>query len=216
MRAWLFQDSRQKKKHGVKTPWSVGWYEPDGRDSKRVGSKSMAEKFRRKIEDELAAGLYQKESHKSWADFRGEYKQKVATRMGPGTRRETMLAIRYFERIAKPRQIERIKTQTIDCYVVERRKERGKKRRSFVSPATVNKELRHIKAVLGFAHEWEYLPKMPKFHMLKEPYKLPTYVTPQHFANIYLAADVARMPKCLPYPPGDWWRSLFVFSHMTG
>jgi hypothetical protein len=59
MRAWVFQDSRQKKKHGVKAPWSVGWIDPDGkRRSKRIGRKSMAEKFKRKVEGQLAAATY--------------------------------------------------------------------------------------------------------------------------------------------------------------
>ena len=59
MKAWLFQDHRQKQNMGAqKCPWSVGWIDPEGkRKSKRIGSKSMAEKYRRKIEGELAAGL---------------------------------------------------------------------------------------------------------------------------------------------------------------
>ena len=74
MRGWLFQGSRQKKKHGVKKCLcSVGWHGPDGRESKRIGSKSMADKFRRNIEGEFAAGLYQKQSRKSWSDFKDEY-----------------------------------------------------------------------------------------------------------------------------------------------
>ena len=75
MRAWLFQDHRQKKKLGEdKCPWSVGWLDPDGkRKSKQIGSKSMAEKFRRKIEGQLAAGIYQPQSRKSWKDFRSEF-----------------------------------------------------------------------------------------------------------------------------------------------
>ena len=40
MRAWIFQDSRQKKSLGEdKCPWSVGWYEPGckKKKSKRLG-----------------------------------------------------------------------------------------------------------------------------------------------------------------------------------
>ena len=41
---------------GDKCPWSVGWYDASGRKrSKKVGSKSMATKFARKKEGELAA-----------------------------------------------------------------------------------------------------------------------------------------------------------------
>ena len=80
MRAWLFQDPRQKKKLGEKKcPWSVGWIDPDGkRKSKRIGSKSQAEKFRRKTEGELAAGTYNCHSRKQWDDFKEEYHKKIA------------------------------------------------------------------------------------------------------------------------------------------
>ena len=55
MKAWTFQDYTQKKKLGDKCPWSVGWIDPQGRKrSKNIGSKSMADKFRRKKEGELA------------------------------------------------------------------------------------------------------------------------------------------------------------------
>jgi hypothetical protein len=58
MRAWLFQDTRQKKRLGDKCPWSVGWLDPDGkRRSKRVGAQSMAEKFRRELEASAGIGV---------------------------------------------------------------------------------------------------------------------------------------------------------------
>ena len=61
MKAWLFQDHRQKEKLGDDCPWSVGYYGPDGKKKgKRIGSKSAAEKFQRRIEGQLAAGVYEK------------------------------------------------------------------------------------------------------------------------------------------------------------
>lgn len=70
MRAWVFQDYRQRKKLGEKAAWSVGWIDPKGkRRSKTIGSKSRADKFARKIEGELAAGTYQSYAHKLWSDF---------------------------------------------------------------------------------------------------------------------------------------------------
>lgn len=74
MRSWLFQDHRQKEKLGVKAPWSVGWYDPEGRKkSKRVGARASAEKFARRIEGQMAAGTYQSCSPKSWTDFVAQY-----------------------------------------------------------------------------------------------------------------------------------------------
>jgi integrase len=52
--------------------------------------------------------------------------------------------------------------------------------------------------------------------MEKEPGKLPTYVTGDHFAAIYGACDAAKMPKHEPYPAADWWRALLVMGYMTG
>jgi integrase len=218
MRAWLYQDHRQKQKLGEdKCPWSVGWIDPDGRRrSKRVGSKSQADKFRRKVEGELAAGLYQGYSRKSWKAFKVEFEGKVMAGMEPGTRGLTNIALKHFERIANPKYVDSIKGQTVDHYKSVRRHERGVKRDSKVSPATINKELRHIKVVLRIAHEWGYLPSVPKIRMLREPEKLPRYVSPDHFAAIYKACDVAKRPAGLPYGPPAWWRALVTFCYMTG
>jgi integrase len=57
---------------------------------------------------------------------------------------------------------------------------------------------------------------MPKMRMLKEPGHFPTYVTPAHFTDIYLACKAARLPKGLPYPASVWWQALLVFTYMTG
>lgn len=217
MRAWTFQDTRQKLKLGTKAPWSVGWFDLNGKKrSKRIGSKSLAEKFSRKIEGELAAGTYQSNAQKSWASFRVEYEDKIASGMKPQTREVTLQAISHFERLANPRRMSAIKTQGIDDYVAKRRVERGRKKGDTVSPATIDKELRHLKAVLRVASEWGYLPMLPRVRMVKEPSKLPRYVTAEHFAFIYQASDTAKYPSGLPYEAGEWWRGLLTFTYMTG
>jgi len=217
MKAWTFQDPRQKKTHGAKAPWSVGWIDPEGhRKSKRIGLKSSAEKYRRKVEGELAAGVYENKSRKNWTDFRTEFETKIVSGMEPGTRQETLSAIKHFERISKPARVSAIGAATIDEYIAKRRLERGRKRGSTVSPATVNKELRHIKSVLRIANEWGYLPKVPRVRMMREPKKLIRYITADHFAAIYKACDVATKPAGLPYSAADWWRGLLTYTYMTG
>ena len=62
--------------------------------------------------------------------------------------------------------------------------ERGKKPGSKLSPASLNKDLRTVKAALNVAAEWEYLKAVPKFKMDREPKYLPRYITPEHFAGI--------------------------------
>ncbi len=217
MRAWIFQDHRQKQKHGDKAPWSVGWLDPDGkRRSKRIGSKSQADKYRRKIEGELAAGLYQTTVSKSWDEFRTEFEDKILASRKPRGRRETLNALNHFQRIVKPTKLDKVKTAAIDDYIAKRRKEPGRKPKSKVAPHTIDKELRAIRAALNVAHNWGYLPIVPKFRKIRLPDAMPRPVAPDHFEVIYRACDVATMPESLPYHPGDWWQAVLVFAITTG
>jgi integrase len=202
---------------GRQCPWSVGWFDLDGKKkSKRIGAHSLAEKLARKIEGQLAAGTYQSESRKKWKQFADEYEADLAARADPGTRRVAVDALKRFAKLIKPDRVDRIRTKTIDQFVALRRAERGRVPGSTVSVATVNKELRHLKAALRKAREWGYLPAVPTFHMLKEPKKLPLYVTPEHFAAIYQACEIAAAPATSNYSAADWWRALLMFLYMTG
>src|SRR5262249_11959247 len=100
--------------------------------------------------------------------------------------------------------------------VAARRKERGKKQKSLLTTASINHDLRHIKAALRIAADWGYLPAVPKFRMEKEAKKLPRYVTGDHLAAIYAACDKATMPEGFPFSPADWWRGILIVGYMTG
>lgn len=170
MRAWLFQDSRQKKKLGDKAPWSVGWFDPNGKKcSKRIGSKSNAEKFRRRIEGQLAAGTYKSESRKQWSEFRAEYKTKILSSLKPRSRTESINALKHFERLVKPSRLSAVTTVMIDDFIAKRRKEPGRKPKSLVSPYTLKKEVTAIRAALNVALDWGYLSVMPKCHTPTPP-----------------------------------------------
>jgi integrase len=134
----------------------------------------------------------------------------------PRHRDNALAALAHFERIARPRKMNDFTSQAVALFVSRRSKEAGVKPGSVISPATVNKELRYLRAVLRKAHRWGYLAKLPEFDFLKEPKKLATFVPPDHFVSLYQACDAARFPKSLPVPLADWWRALLVTAYMTG
>jgi integrase len=220
--AWTYQDDKQVKKHGeAKASWYVGWIDPEGkRRCKSCGpgsrGKKAAEKLRRKREAELLEGTYQSNSKKTWAEFREQYEALVLPGLAVRSRPEVRTAFDHFERLIKPGKVATIKTTTVDSYVAKRRQEAGKKEGDLVSPFTVNKELRHLRAALRKAHRWGYLPAVPYFDLEREPKKLPTYISGEHFAQVYQACESARMPEGLPCLPADWWRALIVMGYMTG
>lgn len=71
--------------------------------------------------------------------------------------------------------------------------------------------------MLRKAVKWRYLATMPEIDFLRELGKLPTYVTPEHFALIYgEGCQAARWPADQPYSAVDWWRGLLMVAYMTG
>jgi integrase len=219
--AWVYQDDKQVKKHGPDAAsWYFGWIDPEGkRRCKSCGPGPSglrnAEKLRKKRETELITGTDQSNERKTWQEFRAEYEAKVVGGLAVRTREEVKAALDHLERLVKPVRMSALKTAAIDGFVAKRRAEPGKKKGSLVSPATVNKELRHLRAVLEKARKWGYMTAAPDFDMEREPQKLPTYVPGDHFAAIYQACEVATRPAGLPFPAADWWRGLLVTGYMT-
>lgn len=220
--AWTYQKTEDLKTLGAeKAPWYVGWYEPDGRrKGKCCGEgfhgKKTADRLRNKITSELMTGTYQIKEKKLWTDFRAEYERRVLPGKAVRTRDEVLAALNHFERIVKPVRVFAIDTGHVDDFIAARREERGRKPGTHLSVASVNKELRHLKAVLKKAVKWGYVKNAPDFAMERVPQRVPTYVSPEHFALLYQACEHARRPKNLPYPVADWWRGLLITAYMTG
>lgn len=212
----LFQHTKDKAKHGAKAPWSVKWRDPDGRQrTKRVGSKTHAKNFKAKIESELSQSLYTGIIPKSWPEFRKELKRKELHLLKPSTQETYRIALDNFERIIHPDKMAHLNTRVIDDYRSKRSKEKGIKG-GVISAATVNNELRTLRAVLKHAKRWNYVQNVPEFRFIKEPERIPRYVTVEHFEAIYGACHVATRPTDLPYDAPTWWRAFLIFQWMTG
>src|SRR5262249_10784423 len=150
-KAWVYQDDKQVKKVGeAKASWYVGWLDPEGkRRCKSFGrgadGKRLAGQYRRKVEAELMTGTYEATSKKTWAEFREEYGKTILEGKAPGYRREITIALNHFERIVKPVKMRSVTNNAIARFVAARLTERGVQPKSTVSPATINKDLRHLR-----------------------------------------------------------------------
>jgi integrase len=224
-KVWRFQYSEEVERKGAdNASWYVGWYDHDGkRHAESCGrgawGKNKAEKRVRRLQAELDMGVHQPPSKKKWSVFREEYEAKILPNLASRSREEVKAALGHFQRLAKPGRMDQIRTQTIDAFVAQRKRERGKNPESSISPATVNKDLRHIRAALRVAHEWGYVPKLPRIRMMREPEKIPRFVTAEHFQTIYdKACPLAVLPQNegQTYEPVAWWRALIVMAYMTG
>lgn len=221
-RAWIYQRPEQVREMGEsQAPYYVGWVDPDGkRCSKSCGpgreGRRNAQKVKRKTEAELLTGTYGKKVGGTWEEFLDQYEEQALATVAPRTRSEARTALAHFHRLTGTRKPAAIRTASIDQYKADRLKEEGLKEGTTVSHATVNKELRHLKAALKKARKWGYLAELPDIDFLRELGKLPCYVPPEHFSKLYAACETAHLPSGLACSPADWWRALLVLIYLTG
>lgn len=217
MKAWVEQDYRQKQKLGDACPWTVRWFDHDGRKrSKRIGTRENAEKFRARKEIELEKSLVQAERI-PWKRFRQEYEETVfPTWRSPYSRIEATHALDKFAEVAKPKYVDRITERTLDDYVAKRLKARGKRAGETISPETIRKEMRTIRAALNKAVRWGYLAKCPCMPDVAGYGKDKPFVTDQHFDLMMAHCDAARLPSDQHFSAEQFWKALLGMAWVTG
>ena len=227
-RAWVHQLKSQVDKRGAAAAsWYVSWTDPAGKQcSKSCGGGSVGKSIAKRLADtrhaELVTGVYLENERVTWDQFYVKYVSHMESRYGATSRAAALLSIGTFHRIAKPRRMDGIDTQKIDAFIGSRLKEKGARKNADgqyarISPATVNRELRYVRAALRLAMDWGFIEKTPRMRFLKPEQKLPTFVSPEHFVAILEACDVATMPRNIPnVSPPDWWRGLLTTLYMTG
>jgi len=222
-RAWVGQLKKQVDAKGTDAaPWYVFWHDPDTCRQKckscgpgKVG-KSSANRLADTIHSQLVTGTYQSLTNHSWEAFRDQYKSKIVARLAVRSRDAIQDTIAAIERVIGPKWVKSITTDAVDAFITKRLAEDGIRERK-ISPATVNKDLRNLRAMMNVAKEWGMVKAVPRMRFLKVSTKLPTYVSPEHFAAIYGACETAKAPAGIPnVSPADWWRALLTMASLTG
>lgn len=209
-----------KEKNGR---WYACWRDPKGRQrSKACGpgdkGKSLAERLAKRIEAELISGTYTIATEVTWKDFRAKYDDRCLDQLRGKSRDSALSALKNFERITRVKKMKQLDGETIPEYIQARRKERGKQPNSLVSPATVNRELRTIKAALRCAFDWGYITFMPKAKFLKVEQTDPEFISSKQFSKLYKHCSAASAVVGLPesVTAEEWWKGLLLFLFMTG
>lgn len=200
--------------------WYVGWREPSGKQCRQsfgseTGAKTKAKLFAGKKTGELLETISDGYSAKTWDTFVSEYTDRILATKRKSTRVVYANALAHYKRICKPTKTTDITTAAVDLYIATRSKESGKTG-SPVSPATINKELRALRALANIALDWKYLKDKPKFRWASEPESDPTFVSQADFEAFYASCDAATRPVLPNIDTADWWRAFLLFASMTG
>ena len=214
-RAWVYQRPEQVRSLGEdKAPWYVRWYDPEGAQrSKSFGrgaaGKRLAKEHADKVHAQLVTHTYRPNAGKTWSEFRQEYEALITPNISPRTLREIRNAFSHFERLVSPKSVQGVTAEVMDRYGAKRLLEG-------VTPATANKEMRHIKAAFKRAKKWGFSTEAPEVQFLREPKRIPCYMPPEDFARLYDTCDQALYPTGLPCSAADWWRGMLMLLFMTG
>jgi integrase len=208
-RVWIFQQPREKQSQGDKAPWYVGWYQGRNRRSKKVGTKTAARAYQARLESAANSDEFTGTVKTSWALARAEYAAEVMSTRRPGTQGLSKIALDHAERILAPATVADISRGELTRFAAARINEG-------VSKATVNKDLRMLRAFLRESAKRKYIFRAPEIPFLKEPGKVPTYITPEVFSQLYAACSAATEPAEQGFTAEQWWQAYLVFLYLTG
>lgn len=193
-------------RYWVPKPDGQGWQEKW--KSTRTTVKKDAEAFRRKIELELSGGKTAGEDM-PWKLFVDTFLESHLVRKPASTLSAYETCLGAFTKVAKPRSLGTIDRAALEDFASTRLK-RG------IAPATVNKDLRHVRAALRWAELREYLSKAPSFRgvFVRDVRKVPVTIPTEDFQAIILAL---RSPELqLTRRPAEWWRVFLYVSYYLG
>jgi integrase len=144
--------------------WWVGWYESGRRKAKALPSKELAKHYKHIKYTQLNSDVFTGQILTDWRQMVDEYREaKIVQGVTEGTLYEIALSLRNFERLTGKLSSKQITQNVIDQFILRRSNE--------VQRATLNKDIRNLKAFVNWCRENRYLNGNIKLKELKEEEK---------------------------------------------
>ena len=153
-KVWIYQ-----RKH-IKG-WWIGWYESGIRKAKALPTKELAEHYRHIKYTQLNSDVFTGAVSADWNQMVSEYREsKKVQEVTEGTLYEIALSLRNFQRLCGKSTSKQITQFVIDKFILLRGNE--------VKRATLNKDIRNLKAFISWCREQRYVNGLIKLKELKE------------------------------------------------
>lgn len=200
-----------------KNRWITRWREDGRTREKRFPptdkGKLEADIFKMELlSDDCIPGV---DRNAKWDKLVQLFRGMVYPQYGDHYKRQFDRCVGHIERVIRPMYVRTITSRALQEYVAQRLSEEGMPGKN-VEPATVEHELRVMKALLKKADEWDMLLKMPVIPKLKVNPPDVGYMPIEDFSLIYDHCNAATCPKFHYVTPEQWWRGFLTFLFMTG
>jgi integrase len=196
--------------------WYLRWWESfDGGKtwkerwrSTKTRVKKEAERQRRLLEHELDTG-HDSGTEWLWEDLVAEYFRKHRGRLAPTTLGAYKNSLDIFTKLMNPQNVSQIQIDTLEDFIHARLREE-------IAPATINRDLRHLRLVLKWAKRRGLTNGIPDFTgmFIKEDQKDPTIIPEEDF--LALVATLRKPDLPLKIRPAAWWRMFFYITYYLG
>lgn len=158
-----------------------------------------------------------------WSALKDAYLQTV--RLHGGTRHveRAMDVLGRFTKYMDPFEVRDCTESMLVEFMIRRKKDPGRKS-EFLSPASLNCDLRYLNHCFKFAAERfsndqlgvsEYW-KPPRLKRFKEPKRMPRALSTDAIDRLFAACEKAHLPKLTGIPAPDFWRAFWAVAYSTG
>jgi integrase len=196
--------------------WYLRWWEPtpDGSGwkekwrSTRTTVRREADRQRRELERELDAGR-RAESDMPWGVFVELFLEKHAARKPATTLRVYRQCLKAFTDVVNPKKLAKVSHAVLEDFA-------DKRLRLGNAAATVNRDLRHVRAALRWAKRRGLISEAPDFKgvFVREDRKKPTIIPEEDF--MAMVRGLRKPDLILKRRSADWWRAFLYVANYLG